>query len=170
MKHPTLEEELSGHNVTKLGVKEGRSAQISDIRFIWKVEGKHTGYQFGVYQMALSPGAGIPLHKHVYPEFYYVTEGKLDVARINDEEQVEWLTCAAGESAIVPPNAPHTWRNSGSEVVKFLNMSTYYHELTLNAGSKDVNIDDPLPTAPDAAEYARFGEASAKNQAYYIEL
>ena len=75
MKHPTIAEELSGHNVFKLGREEGKTVRVGNTRFTWKTRGENTGYQFAVYEMNLDPKLGQPLHKQPYAEFFYVLEG-----------------------------------------------------------------------------------------------
>lgn len=40
MQHPTLAEELSGHNVTKLGRQEGQTIQIANLRLTRKAQGE----------------------------------------------------------------------------------------------------------------------------------
>jgi hypothetical protein len=39
------------------------------------VRGASTGFQFGIYQTELTPGAIVPLHKHPFAEFLYVLDG-----------------------------------------------------------------------------------------------
>ena len=169
MQHPTILEEISGHNVTKLGKREGRTIQIANLRLTWKAQGEETGYQFSIYEMTLAPEMGIPLHKHPYAEFFYVLEGQLDFARLNDKGALEWITCSAGESVTAPPNAPHTFHNHSSQPGKFMSVSNYYHEVMLNAGGTGVNIDDPLSDAVLPEVFDRFAKASAAAQVYVVE-
>jgi hypothetical protein len=49
MEHPTRWEELTDHNVQKLGTEEGDITQIETLRLTWKARGEKTGFQFGVY-------------------------------------------------------------------------------------------------------------------------
>ena len=55
-------EELSGHNVRKIGASDGDVTQIGNVRVTWKARGKDTGFQFGVMESELRPQTGVPLH------------------------------------------------------------------------------------------------------------
>ena len=70
MKHPRGWEELIDHNVQKLGTEEGDITQIGTPRLTWKARGEKTGFQFGIYESELPPGAAIPLHKHPFAELF----------------------------------------------------------------------------------------------------
>ena len=169
MQRPTMREEIAGHNVAKLGRQEGETIQIADLRLTWKAEGERTGYQFSAYEMTLAPDVGIPLHKHPYPEFFYVIEGQVDFARIGDEGTVEWMACKAGDCVTAPPNAPHTFHNHGGHPARFLSVSSYNHELMLKAGGTAVGIRDPLPKGIAPEVFEKFAKASEKNQVYVVE-
>ena len=104
-------EELTDHNVQKLGTEEGDITQIGTLRLTWKARGEKTGFQFGVYESELPPSAGIPLHQHPFAEFFYILEGTINFGRLNAEGALEWLTCDAGESVLAPANVPHTTQN-----------------------------------------------------------
>jgi quercetin dioxygenase-like cupin family protein len=81
--------------VQKLGTEEGDITQIGTLRLTWKPRGEKTGFQFGVYESELPPGAVIPLHKHPFAEFFYVLDGTISFGRVNREGALEWLTCQA---------------------------------------------------------------------------
>jgi mannose-6-phosphate isomerase-like protein (cupin superfamily) len=54
------------------------------------------------------PGGGPALHKHPYEEILIVQEGQGTFV-VGDEE----LVVSAGEVAIVPPDTPHSFVNTG---------------------------------------------------------
>ncbi len=62
------------------------------------------------------PGhAGPPIHLHPEAsESFEVIEGTLEVY-----VDGEWSVLGPGESATVPPNVPHTLRNTGEEIVRY---------------------------------------------------
>ena len=97
----------------------GPTLQIGDWQLSWKVQGADTGYSFSVYETTLAPGRGLPLHKHPFPEFFYLLEGKLDFCRWSDAGVADWVTCGAGASVLAPPNAPHTFFNNSGEPARF---------------------------------------------------
>lgn len=170
VKHPTLAEEIAGHNVFKLGRQEGKTVRVGDTRLTWKTRGENTGYQFAVYEMTLDPSTGVPLHKHPYPEFFYVLEGRVDFGRLSAGGVQEWIQAAAGESVTVPSNAPHAFFNHTERPARFLDVSTHYHEIVFDKAGVEVGIDDPLPTQLDPAELARFSEVAAQLQGFWVEL
>lgn len=170
MQHPTILEEISSHNVTKLGNQEGQTTQIANLQLTWKARGEATGYQFSVFELTLDPDVGIPLHKHPYPEFFYVLDGQLDFACLNDEGTVIWLSCTAGESVMAPPNAPHAFHNHGTKPGKFLSVSNYYYEVMLNTAEARVNNIQPLPTKMSPELFKQIGDAFEQTQTYVVEV
>ncbi len=168
--HPTLAEEVADHNVFKLGRNEGKTVRVGSTRLTWKTRGENTGYQFAVYEMSLDPNNGIPLHKHAYPEFFYVLEGQVDFGRMGADGRQEWLQVTAGESVTVPINAPHAFHNRTDRPARFLEVSVHYHEILFDKAAIEIGIDDPLPTEFDPAELARFSEVAAELQGFWVEL
>ena len=170
VKHPIIAEELSGHNVFKLGHGEGKTVRVDDTRFIWKTRGENTGCQFAVYEMDLDPDFSLPPHKHPYAEFFYVIGGRVDFGLLGADGGPEWIQAAAGESVTAPINAPHAFRNGTAGPSRFLNVSVHYHEILFDEAGTEMSPDDPMPAEPDPAKMARFNEISARLQGYGVEL
>jgi len=170
IKHPTRWQELTDHNVQKLGTEEGDITQIGTLRLTWKARGEKTGFQFGVYESELPPGAAIPLHKHPFAEFFYVLEGTIQFGRLNAKDALEWLTCQAGESILAPANAPHTTQNGSDRPAWFLSVANYHHEFILTNGGRFVQKDDPLPTHPNPEDFQRFDNLARQYGGYRVEL
>lgn len=169
MDNSSIVDELDGHNVIKRSRGEGQMTQIGDLRVTWKAEGKETGYQFSVDEVVLKPGFGIPFHKHPFAEFFYVVEGQIDFALMNENASVYWVSCSVGETVTVPPNAPHTFLNRSSQPSKFMGVSTYQHELMLKSGGTAVTADDPKPTRVGPEVFERAFEAFRKNQVFVVQ-
>lgn len=169
MRHPTILEEIARHNVTKLGDGEGPVTQITKLKITWKARGESTGYAFSVFELTLDPDVGIPVHKHPYPEFFYVLDGRLDFAYMTDAGAVEWLSCTAGESVMAPPNAPHTFHNHSDKPGTFLSVSHYYHEVMLTTAEAKVNRDGAAPTEMSPEVFKNIGEAFEQTQTYVVE-
>jgi mannose-6-phosphate isomerase-like protein (cupin superfamily) len=71
-----------------------------------------------VMEFVVPPGA-MPTASHVHPhqkETYAVQEGSMEVL-----VDSTWFTLEAGQSATVPANTPHAFRNRSGETVRFLN-------------------------------------------------
>jgi len=170
MEHPTRWEELEDHNVQKLGTEEGDITQIGTLRVTWKARGEKTGFQFGVYESEMPRGAGIPLHKHPFAEFFYVLEGSISFGRLNAEGALEWLTCNAGESVLVPANAPHAVQNQSDRPARLLEVANFHHEFILINGGRFVQKDDPRPAQPNLEELERFHDVARQYQGYWLDL
>jgi len=170
VEYPTLLDELAGHNLQKLGVDEGDITELGNLRLTWKARGEKTGFQFGVFTLELPPGSSIPLHKHPFAEFLYVLEGTISYGRVNQEGDLEWLSCHAGESILVPANAPHATHNQSQQPAKMLSVSNFHHEFILTTGGRFVQKDDPLPVQQDPKDLQRFSEVARQHQAYWVQL
>jgi quercetin dioxygenase-like cupin family protein len=159
---------LADHNVRKIPRDEGELMEVLGLRMNWKIKAKDTGYAFSVFEMELTPGQGIPLHTHPYPEFFYVLDGSLDFERIGSDGLKEWVRCHAGESVHVPINAPHGCTNRSDRPARFLSTSTYYHEAIFNEVGVPVRREDELsPVGPEAVR--RFETVAAKHQGFFVE-
>jgi quercetin dioxygenase-like cupin family protein len=170
MEHPTRWQELTDHNVQKLGTEEGDITQIGALRLTWKARGEKTGFQFGVCESELPPAAGSPLHKHPFAEFFYVLEGSIGFGRLNAEGTLEWLTCNAGESVLVPANAPHATQNQSDRPARFLVVANFHHEFILTNVGRFVQKDDPLPAQPNPADLERFIDMARQYQVYLVDF
>ena len=72
------------------------------------VGAEHGGVGVCILFVDAAPGQGPGLHKHPYEEVFIVQEGRGTFV-LGDEE----LELGAGEIAIVPPDTPHRFVNSG---------------------------------------------------------
>lgn len=74
------------------------------------------GYRFGdvhvsFFASATPPGRGVSLHKHPYEEIFVVQRGRLTFT-VGDEA----VEVAEGHIVIVPPETPHKFTNTGSDI------------------------------------------------------
>lgn len=65
------------------------------------------------YVVNAKPGQGPPLHLHPYVEVIFTLEGRAKVTIGEETREVE-----AGAIAVVPPNTPHRFVNSGDTVLR----------------------------------------------------
>jgi len=161
-------EEIVGHNVIKTDANEGPVLDIGTIQLIWRAQGKDTGYSFSIFEMTLMPGYGLPLHKHPFPEFFYVLDGKVDFGRWNAAGATEWMTCGAGDSILAPPNAPHTFFNKGGQSARFLSVSTFHHEQMLKDAVNPHGKINYLPTELSPEEFERVFKSMEENQCFIV--
>ena len=161
-------EESAGHNVLMTEADQGPALQIGEWQLNWKAQGADTGYSFSIYETTLAAGNGLPLHKHPYPEFFYLLEGKLDFCRWDSAGIAEWMTCSAGASVLAPPNAPHTFFNKSDLPARFLSVSTYHHERMLKDAVNPDGDMNYLPAQLTLEDFEKLFKSMEKNQVYVV--
>ncbi len=154
--------------MTKVGSGEGQDVQLGGVGFTWKARGADTGFQISMYEMTLEPGKRVPLHEHPYPEIYYVLSGDLDVARLTAECKLEWVSCRAGDTVVISPNAAHTFFNNSTGSAKFLSVSTYQHELIF----RDFEVPELTDTSgdPSSKRLSHFTAVALQNHGHTVEM
>ena len=80
-----------------------------------KFEGAGYGSMVSFFHVYGPPGSGPPLHKHPYEETFIVESGA--VTFTVDGEEIEG---GPGQIVIAPPNTPHKFINSGSEILHLI--------------------------------------------------
>lgn len=113
----------------KVLANEGLVVDVAGQRLTWKARGEDTGYLFSIYEMTLLPEKALPLHYHPYAEVFYVLHGEVEFGSMKDGQE-EWITCQAGETVVVGPDAVHGFRNSSGKPARFLSVSTQQHQQT----------------------------------------
>jgi quercetin dioxygenase-like cupin family protein len=160
---------LADHNVRKIRRDEGELRDVLGVRVQWKVKAKEMGSACSVYEMELAPGHGVPLHAFPSAQCVSVLDGAVDMFRVGSDGQQERLRCHAGESAQVPRNAPHGYRNGAERPARFLATSTYDPAAILTGGGMMVRAgDERRPPGPEEAQ--RFGAVAAAHQASCVAV
>jgi quercetin dioxygenase-like cupin family protein len=159
---------MMGHKVVVTEARGGPALMIGNWSLIWKAEGKDTGFVFSIFETQITPGNGLPLHKHPYAEFFYVLEGKLDFGTWNEIGETIWVTCESGGTALAPPGTPHRFFNHGDASARILSVSTYHYERMLkDAFDPDGNKQLPqTQMSPD--EFQRIFKTMDANQVYVV--
>src|SRR5512133_3534042 len=80
------------------------------------LSGEQTAGQFAILDMLIPPVGGPPPHRHDFEECFRVLEGSLEV-HVRDLPPVR---LEAGESANIPANAPHSFRNPAQVQARLL--------------------------------------------------
>lgn len=99
-----------------------------------KLDGRHTGGRFALWEGVLPRGAAPPLHSHPQDETFYVLEGDVTVWLVEPELTEDegsppaWVEtrsrrCGPGAVAFAPGDAPHTFRVE-SDTARMLFLST----------------------------------------------
>jgi quercetin dioxygenase-like cupin family protein len=79
------------------------------------VTGEDTAGRFRVIDMHVPPGGGPPPHRHHFEETFILLEGEIEATFRGQKSIVK-----AGDTATVPANAPHQFRNISSKPVRML--------------------------------------------------
>ena len=125
---------------------------MAGARFTWKVKGEDTGYAFSIYKQELEPGEGVPLHCHAYGEVFYVLSGHIDFLQVTDAGE-DWMTCADGETIIIPINALHAFYNRTDRPARLLSISTQLHQAFFDA-VEETDRANPFASMREASDGA----------------
>ena len=80
------------------------------------LSGDQTDGRFAMLDMLIPPGGGPPPHFHDFEECFRVLEGSIEV-RVGDRALV---VLEQGDSANIPANAPHSFRNAAEVEARLL--------------------------------------------------
>ena len=132
------------------------------------LSGEQTDGRFAMLEMLIPPGGGPPPHRHNFEECFRVLAGSIEV-RLRDLPPVR---LDAGDSANIPANALHAFRNTADAPARLLctvappGLERFFAE-----------FGDPVPTrtsrAPelsDAERRNRLERAASKAPEYGIEM
>lgn len=132
------------------------------------LSGEQTAGRFAMLDMLIPPGSGPPPHRHDFDECFRVLEGSLEV-HVRDLPPVR---LQVGESANVPANAPHSFRNPGDVPARLLctvvpsGLEKFFAEF----GDPVPTRTSPAPPLSDAEREDRLRRALAKAPDYGMEI
>jgi quercetin dioxygenase-like cupin family protein len=106
---------------------EGPRFDVLGAHLVWKARGDDTDGTFTVAVQTLAPDEQIPLHRHQYPEVFFVTSGELVFTLTRDGEPVE-ETVVQGGTVIVAANAYHAVRNASAAEATLLDIACHEHQ------------------------------------------
>ena len=132
------------------------------------VSGKETGGRYSLIDMLVPPGGGPPPHRHDFEECFRVLSGSIEV-QLRD---LAPLRLEAGNSASIPANAPHAFRNTADAEARLLctvapaGLERFFAEF----GDPVPTRTSPAPELSDAERRDRLERAAAKAPEYGIEM
>jgi quercetin dioxygenase-like cupin family protein len=132
------------------------------------LSGEQTAGRFAMLDMLIPPGGGPPPHRHDFEECFRVLEGSLEV-HVRDLPAVR---LEAGDSANIPANAPHAFRNPADVPARLLctaapsGLERYFAEF----GDPVPTRTSPAPSLSDAEREERVRKAIAKAPEYGMEI
>ena len=132
------------------------------------VSGEQTDGRFAMIDMLIPPGGGPPPHRHNFEECFRVLTGSIEV-RLRDLPPVR---LEAGDSANIPANAPHAFRNPADAPARLLctvapaGLERFFAEF----GDPVPTRTSPAPALSEAERRQRLERAAAKAPEYGIEM
>ena len=141
-----IQEIPAGAGLHKIAQGEGRAFDIAGAHFTWKARNEDTGHAFSLYEMALEPGEGVPLHCHPYVEVFYILAGEVEFFR-PAEDGDRWIAASCGETVIVPINGLHAFYNRSRSSARLLSVSNQLHQPLFDA-LDDLDKVEPFSAFP----------------------
>jgi quercetin dioxygenase-like cupin family protein len=109
--------------------------------------------------VSVPPGVCVPLHSHADPEFFFVTEGTLEMLNQNDD--AGWVVVEKAAFVEIPPGARHAFRNVSALPASFLCATTEQMGRFFSTVGEAAALDKP-PSAPTSERISRFIAASER--------
>jgi quercetin dioxygenase-like cupin family protein len=130
------------------------------------LSGEQTDGRFAMLDMLIPPGGGPLPHFHDFEECFRVLEGSIEV-RISDRPPV---LLEQGDSANIPANAPHSFRNGAAIEARLLCtvVPSGLEKFFAESGDPVATRTSPAPELSDAERQERLRIAMAKAPEYGI--
>jgi quercetin dioxygenase-like cupin family protein len=131
------------------------------------VGGEDTAGRFTLIDMLVPPGGGPPPHRHDFEETFAMLEGEIEV-RFRGQSSL----LRAGETANVPANAPHFFRNISERPARLLCTCSPagQDEFFLAVGDRVASRTAAPPELDEAAQQQRIARAIELAPRYRTEL
>ncbi|PYL88538.1 MAG: cupin domain-containing protein [Verrucomicrobia bacterium] len=110
--------------------------------------GKDTAGRYCLIDMLVPPGGGPPPHRHDFEEVFTLLDGEIEVTFRGAKSVVR-----AGETANIPANAPHHFRNASGRPARLLCLCS-------PAGQEEYFMAVGVPVASRTAPPPKLDEAS----------
>src|SRR3954451_2068229 len=132
------------------------------------LSGEQTDGRFAMLDMLIPPDGGHPPHRHNFEECFRVLAGSIEV-QLRDLPPVR---LQAEDSANIPANAPHAFRNPADAPARLLctvapaGLERFFAEF----GDRVPTRTSPAPDLTDIERRHRLERAAAKAPEYGIEM
>lgn len=129
--------------------------------------GEHTSGRYCLIDMLVAPGGGPPPHRHDFEEMFTMLEGEIELTFRGTLQ-----TLRAGETANIPANAPHSFRNLADRPARMLCQCSPagMDEFFLAVGIPLPSRTAPCPKLDEAAEAKFKAKAGALASQYRMEF
>ena len=129
--------------------------------------GEDTAGRYCLIDMLVPSGGGPPPHRHDFEEMFTILEGEIEFAFRGAKSVVR-----AGETANIPANAPHQFRNSSERSARLLCMCSPagQEEYFMAVGVPVASRVSPPPKLDEAAQAALKAKAERLASQYRTEF
>ena len=129
--------------------------------------GEDTAGRYCLIDMFVPPGGGPPLHRHDFEEMFTVLEGEIEITFRGAKSILR-----AGETANIPSNAPHQFRNASERSARLLCVCSPsgQEEFFMAVGIPLPTRTTPSPELDPTAQAAFKEKAEALASKYRTEL
>ena len=129
--------------------------------------GKDTADRYCLIDMLVPPGGGPPPHRHDFEEMFTMLEGEIEVTFRGMKSVVR-----AGETANIPANAPHQFRNASGRLARLLCLCSPAGQegYFMAVGVPVANRTTPPPKLDEASQAALKAKAEALASQYRTEF
>jgi quercetin dioxygenase-like cupin family protein len=139
---------------------EGRTLLVGGgDQVTYKVTTAESDGAYFCFEVSTTPGFGPPLHRHDYRELFYVLEGSYEFT-LERDGRLETIVAGAGSAIAVPPDVPHTFKNTSDAPARLLfvhqpaALEEFFEEFGVpieRAGEVPADLQPPDPAAMAAA-------------------
>jgi quercetin dioxygenase-like cupin family protein len=129
--------------------------------------GEDTDGRYCLIDMLVPPGGGPPPHRHDFEESFTVLHGQIEVAFRGKTHQLR-----AGQTANIPANAPHSFKNAGPNPARMLCICAPAGNEALfeEVGVRVAGRTTPPPKMDEASEKAARAKAKGLAAKYRTEF
>jgi quercetin dioxygenase-like cupin family protein len=133
----------------------------------YKARSQETNGTYFCFEVATTPGFGPPLHTHAYRELFYVLEGNYEFT-LKRGDELETIVGAAGTAVAIPPNVPHTFKNTTDRPARLLfvhapaALESFFEEFGVAVSR--------VGETPDGSRAPDFGEMAAALQRNGVDV
>jgi quercetin dioxygenase-like cupin family protein len=129
--------------------------------------GKDTAGRYCLIDMLVPPGGGPPPHRHDFEEMFTILEGEIEVTFRGAKSMLR-----AGETANIPANAPHQFRNSSGASARLLCLCSPagQEEYFMAVGVPVATRVSPPPKLDETAQATLKARAEALASQYRTEF
>jgi len=131
------------------------------------VSGEDTDGRYALIDMLVPAGNGPPPHRHDFDEMFHVLEGEIEVTFRGEVSLVR-----TGQTANVPANAPHAFRNATDQTVRLLCLvsPSGLEEFFAEVGSVVDSRTSPAPELDETETRARMQKSQDLAAKYRVEV